>query len=82
LLKESLPFGAVSVAVLVILTLATKFGASAADWLDLEGRSRIGFVVAMNFTANCVTFLLRFAFFHYVLFAKPDAGVRATTCPP
>lgn len=79
LLKETLPFWVVSAMVFVILTLATKLGSHAAGWLGLHGIERIGFVVAVNFAANCVTFLARFVFFHYVLFA--DRGSAAAAVP-
>jgi putative flippase GtrA len=70
LLAEWLPFVAVSVVVLVILTLATRLGSELASALDLHDTRRIACVVATNFAANCVTFLARFMFFHRVLFAR------------
>jgi len=79
LLKETLPFWIISAMVFVALTLATKLGSHAAGWLGLHGIERIAFVVAVNFLANCVTFLARFVFFHYVLFA--DRGSAAAAVP-
>lgn len=79
LLRETLPFWVISAMVFVALTLATKLGSHAAGWLGLRGIERIAFVVAVNFLANCVTFLARFVFFHYVLFA--DRGSAAAAVP-
>ncbi len=79
LLKETLPFWIISAMVFVALTLATKLGSHAAGWLGLHGIERIAFVVGVNFLANCVTFLARFVFFHYVLFA--DRGSAAAAVP-
>ena len=69
LLKETLPFWVVSAMVVAILTVATKFGYHAASWLNLTGAERVLFVDAVYGVANVGTFLLRFLFFHYVLFA-------------
>src|ERR1700759_2029178 len=69
LLKETLPFWVVSAMVVAILTVATKFAYHAASWLDLSGAERVLFVDAVYGVANIGTFLLRFLFFHYVLFA-------------
>jgi putative flippase GtrA len=69
LLKETLPFWVVSAVVVVILTLATKFGYHSAGWMHLSGAERVLYVDAVYGVANIGTFLLRFLFFHYVLFA-------------
>ena len=69
LLKETLPFWVVSAMVVVILVLATKFGYHSAGWMHLSGAERVLYVDAVYGTANIGTFLLRFLFFHYVLFA-------------
>jgi putative flippase GtrA len=69
LLKEILPFWIVSAMVVAILTVATKFGYHAASWLGLSGAERVLFVDVVYGVANVGTFLLRFLFFHYVLFA-------------
>ena len=77
LLKEILPFWVVSAMVVAILTVATKFGYHAASWLGLSGAERVLFVDAVYAVANVGTFLLRFLFFHYVLFAgsaRPAPG--------
>ena len=69
LLKETLPFWVVSAMVIVILGLATKFAYHSATWLDLTGAERVLYVDLVYGVANLGTFLLRFLFFHYVLFA-------------
>ncbi|HWN59706.1 MAG TPA: GtrA family protein [Streptosporangiaceae bacterium] len=69
LLKETLPFWIVSAMVIVILTLATKFAYHSAGWLNLTGAERVLYVDLVYGVANIGTFLLRFLFFHYVLFA-------------
>jgi len=73
LLKETLPFWVVSAMVVVILTLATKFAYHSAGWLHLSGTERVLYVDAVYGVANVGTFLLRFLFFHYVLFAGSAA---------
>ncbi len=69
LLRETLPFWIVSAMVIVILTLATKFGYHSAAWLGLTGAKRVLYIAAITGVANLGTFVLRFLFFHYVLFA-------------
>ena len=69
LLKETLPFWIVSAMVIVILTLATKFAYHSASWMNLTGAARVLYVDLVYGVANIGTFLLRFLFFHYVLFA-------------
>ena len=71
LLKETLPFWLVSVAVWVLLALSAKLGVHLAAANDLHGAERIAVADGTYFAANCVTFLLRFLLFHYVLFADP-----------
>jgi putative flippase GtrA len=70
LLKETLPFWVVSAMVVMILLLATKFGYHSAEWMNLQGAERVLYVDAVYGVANVGTFLLRFLFFHYVLFAS------------
>ncbi len=55
--------------VIVILTLATKFAYHSASWMGLSGAERVLYVDLIYGVANIGTFLLRFLFFHYVLFA-------------
>jgi putative flippase GtrA len=77
LLKETLPFWIVSAMVFTVLFLATKLGSHAAGWLGLTGGAKSLFVVGVNFLANCVTFVARFIFFHYVLFAVRGSAAAA-----
>ncbi len=69
LLHETLPFWVVSAMVVAILFVATKFAYHAASWLNLTGVERVLFVDLVYGLANICTFVLRFLFFHYVLFA-------------
>jgi putative flippase GtrA len=69
LLKETLPFWVVSAMVVAILTLADKFGYHSAGWMNLHGVERVLYLDAVYGVANLGTFVLRFLFFHYVLFA-------------
>ena len=77
LLKETLPFWVVSAMVVAILTLANKFGYHSAGWMRLTGAERVLYLDAVYGVANLGTFVLRFLFFHYVLFA----GSAALTAP-
>jgi len=83
LLKETLPFWVVSAMVIVILTVATKFAYHSAGWIHLRGAERVLYVDLIYGVANLGTFVLRFLFFHYVLFAGsagqagPDAAEEA-----
>jgi len=76
LLKETLPFWVVSAMVIVVLELANKFGYHSAGWMNLHGAERVLYLDAIYGVANVGTFLLRFLFFHYVLFAG-SAGADA-----
>jgi putative flippase GtrA len=75
LLKETLPFWAVSVGAWIVLGAASHFASVWANSMDLGHWERVAFVAAAYFVANCVTFLTRFAIFHYVLFADRGSGV-------
>jgi putative flippase GtrA len=79
LLRETLPFWVVSAMVVAILTLVNKFGYHSADWMGLQGAERVLYLDAVYGVANLITFVLRFLFFHYVLFAgspgRPAADV-------
>jgi putative flippase GtrA len=79
LLKETVPFCVVSAIVIVVLELADKFGYHAATWMNLHGAERDLFLAVVYGVANLCTFLVRFVFFHYVLFARspePPAPVE------
>jgi putative flippase GtrA len=68
LLKETLPFVAISLIVGVILTEASHFAYREATVLSLHGIERAVFLQGLYLAANCVTFLGRFLIFHFVLF--------------
>jgi putative flippase GtrA len=74
-LKETLPFWAVSVGAWTVLGAASHFASLWATSADLGHWQRVGVVNSAYFLANCVTFVTRFAIFHYVLFA--DRGAKA-----
>ncbi len=71
-LRETLPFSAISVVAVVLLTLANKLGYQSATWLHLTGAKHVLWVDFVWLVANLGTFLLRFAIFHYVLFTDRD----------
>ena len=74
LLRETLPFCAVSVGAAIVLTLTTKYANQQALRMGLSHPARVLFADGAYLVANCVTFLTRFVIFHYVLFA--DRGSR------
>jgi hypothetical protein len=75
-LRETIPFWAISVAVLAALTFATKLGYHSAAWLHLTGARHVLWVDFVWLVANFGTFLLRFAILHHVLFADRTAALR------
>src|SRR5215472_13963041 len=75
LLRETLPFWVVSVGAWFFLTIISH---EASIWSRNMGHSHWQHVAVVNgayFLANCITFVTRFAIFHYVLFA--NRGDRA-----
>ena len=76
LLKETLPFWLVSVVVWILLALSAKLGVHLAQVNNLHGAERIAVADGTYFAANCVTFLLRFLLFHYILFAAASGSPR------
>ncbi len=75
LLKETLPFVAVSIGAGIILTLASKFGNHVAMEMGLDGAARVLVADIFYFAANCLTFALRFVIFHFILFSDRKAKV-------
>jgi putative flippase GtrA len=70
-LKETVPFCIVSAIVIVVLELADKYlGYHPATWWHLHGSERALYLAAVYGVANLFTFLVRFLFLHYVLFAR------------
>jgi len=70
LLREVIPFWAAFVVATVISTLFTKLGYRMAAWMHLHGFKDVLLVEVVYFVGNVVTFLMRFVFFHFVLFAE------------
>jgi putative flippase GtrA len=81
-LRETVPFWIISGLVWVVLTLATKLGYHIASSMHLHGFKHVAMVGATYFLANCVTFILRFLIFHYVLFTDRTTAVQAAATGP
>jgi len=74
-LRETIPFAAVSICAGIILTLASKTGSAVAASMGLHhGVGKVIVADAFYFAANCLTFALRFLIFHFVLFRDRSAG--------
>jgi putative flippase GtrA len=76
LLRETLPFWAVSVAVWAILGLTSHF---ASVWAHSEGYTHLKkhlVVQGAYLLMNCVTFVARFLIFHYILFANKERQAK------
>jgi hypothetical protein len=77
LLKETLPFWAISVGTAAVLTLTSHFASSYAKHHGMPRHEAVIVVAVAYLVANFVTFMTRFLIFHYVLFADrhvPSAG--------
>jgi len=74
LLRETLPFWLISLCVGVVLTLTSKFAHAEARTLGLHRFEEVVFAQGLYLAANCVTFVVRFVIFHYVLFADRRSG--------
>lgn len=74
LLRETLPFVAVSLSVGAVLTEVSHFAYQAGQSMGLHGIEFGLFVQGLYITANAVTFVIRFLIFNYLIFAA-----RATT---
>jgi putative flippase GtrA len=77
LLKETLPFVAISLCVGAVLTLTSKLAHAEARALGLHRVEEVLFAQGLYLAANCVTFAIRFLIFHYVLFADRGPGGSA-----
>ncbi len=82
LLRETIPFWAISVGVWFVLALATKLGIHIADVVGAQGFDRKAIIGTVYLVANCVTFVTRFVIFHYVLFADSAKGGRRGAVGP
>lgn len=72
LLRETLPFWAVSLAVWVILGLTSHYASVWAHSMHYTHLEKHLVVQGAYFLMNCITFVARFLIFHYVLFAGRD----------
>ncbi|MGO8885295.1 MAG: GtrA family protein [Streptosporangiaceae bacterium] len=81
-LKETLPFWAVSVGSWLVLGLVTHYAHVWAVSMNLTGLQRVALVNGAYFVANCVTFVARFVIFHYVLFADRGSAGRLVSVDP
>jgi putative flippase GtrA len=77
LLRETLPFVAISLAVGVVLTETSHFAYAEASSLGLHGIEFSLFTQGAYLAANAVTFVIRFIIFNYVLFVD-----RTSTSAP
>jgi len=75
LLKETLPFWAISIGTAVVLTATSHFASSYAKHHGMTKHEAVVVVALAYLVANFVTFVTRFLIFHYVLFA--DRGAKA-----
>jgi putative flippase GtrA len=85
LLRETIPFWVAFAVATLISTGFTKLGYRTAAWMHLQGFRHVLVVEAIYFVGNVITFLMRFAFFHYVLFAdrtKDAKGVKDRATGP
>lgn len=81
-MRETVPFYVITAIVWVILWQATKLGYHIAAWMHLHGIKNVLLVGFVYLVANFFTFLVRFVFFHYVLFAEPVTAARAAATGP
>ena len=77
LLRETLPFWVVSVAVWVILGLTSHYASVWAHSMGYTHLKKHLVVQGAYFLMNCVTFVARFLIFHYVLFANKSRDEEA-----
>src|SRR5215467_10471888 len=78
LLRETLPFWAISLAVWVILGATSHYASVWAHSMGYTHLMKHVIVQGAYFLMNCVTFVARFLIFHFVLFAGRD---RRTDMP-
>ncbi|HXW47786.1 MAG TPA: hypothetical protein VEL03_23510 [Streptosporangiaceae bacterium] len=70
LLRETVPFWIVSLAVWGVLSLTSHYAGAFAKQEHLHHLARVAVVNGAYLAANCITFVTRFLIFHYFLFAN------------
>lgn len=79
-LRETIPFWAVSVGAWIFMGLVSHYTGVWATEAHFAHWERTGLINGTFFLANCLTFAARFLIFHYILFA--DRGPRRPASPP
>jgi hypothetical protein len=80
--NETIPFWAISVLLLMLLTLATEAGCRSAVVLHFTGVTNVLWVDLIWLPASLGAFRLQFAIFHVVLFAdRPAAPAQPVDLP-
>ena len=82
ILKETLPFWAISIGTGIVLATASHYSGTAARDMHLGGLQRLAFVSFAYLAANGITFLTRFVIFHYFLFAERGSAAEAAVAVP
>jgi hypothetical protein len=81
LLKETLPFWAISIGTAAVLSLTSHFASSYAKSQGMAKHEAVVVVALAYLVANFVTFVTRFLIFHYVLFADRAAKPGTADSP-
>jgi hypothetical protein len=81
LLKETLPFWAISIGTAAVLSLTSHFASSYAKSQGMAKHEAVVVVALAYLVANFVTFVTRFLIFHYVLFADRAAKPGTAESP-
>jgi putative flippase GtrA len=81
LLRETVPFWLVSFAVWGFLSLVTHYAGAYAIHHNLHHFQRHLVVQGTYLAANCITFVMRFLIFHYVLFKRREPVLAADEAP-
>ncbi|HUC21776.1 MAG TPA: rhomboid family intramembrane serine protease [Streptosporangiaceae bacterium] len=76
-LRETLPFWVVSIGVWIILGLTSHYASVWAHHMGYTHLAKHVVVQGAYFLMNCVTFVLRFLIFHYVLFTDKSRDEEA-----
>ncbi|HTZ94622.1 MAG TPA: rhomboid family intramembrane serine protease [Streptosporangiaceae bacterium] len=77
LLRETLPFWVVSIAVWIVLGLTSHYASVWAHSMGYTHLMKHVVVQGAYFLMNCVTFVARFLIFHYVLFTDKSKDEEA-----